>query len=77
MDRGLGEVISSVYMFVGNNIYNGNLKTTLYYLTVARGGRGTNRKVRRSNWSMGTRGDYAWLVGHRALLVNLKGHERS
>ena len=25
---------------------------------------------------MGTRGDYAWLVGPRALLVNLKGHDR-
>ena len=45
MDRRLDEVMSSVFMFVGNNKYNGNLKTTLYYLMVARGGRGTNRNV--------------------------------
>ena len=77
MDRRLDEVMSSVFMFVGNNKYNGNLKNDFYiYLTVSRGGRGTNRKVRRSNRSMGTRGDYAWLVGPRALLVNIKGHKR-
>ena len=50
MDRGLGEVISSVYMFVGNNIYNGNLKTTLYYLTVARVVGGLTGRLARTNW---------------------------